>query len=94
MQTPRPDALASLPLPLIPNLRKLGADLCDARRRRRIPMALMAERANISRTTLHRIEREIPVWHSETTPECCSYWVSKGASGSRGPWPGCRGASA
>lgn len=60
MQTTNLNSLASLPLPLIPNIRKLGTDLCDARRRRRIPMALMAERAKMSRTTLHRIERGDP----------------------------------
>jgi transcriptional regulator with XRE-family HTH domain len=38
-------------------LRKLGADLRDARRRRRIPTALMAERAGISRMTLNKVER-------------------------------------
>ena len=53
-------SLATLPLPLIPCLRKLGTDIRDARRRRRIPMALMAERAMISRATLHRIERGDP----------------------------------
>ncbi len=37
--------------------RKLGADIKDARRRRRIPTALMAERAFISRGTLNRIEK-------------------------------------
>lgn len=54
------NSLATLPLPLIPCLRKLGADVSEARRRRRIPMALMAERAMISRATLHRIERGDP----------------------------------
>ena len=38
-------------------LRKLGSDLRDARRRRRIPMALMAERVGITRTTLTKAER-------------------------------------
>jgi transcriptional regulator with XRE-family HTH domain len=38
-------------------LRKLGQDIRDARRRRRIPVAIMAERASISRVTLHRIEK-------------------------------------
>ncbi len=38
-------------------LRKLGQDINDARRRRRIPMALMAERAGIARTTLAKIEK-------------------------------------
>ena len=51
---------ATLPLPLIPLLETLGNDLGEARRRRRIPTALMAERAMISRTTLHRIERGDP----------------------------------
>ena len=51
---------ATLPLPTLPIFRKLGADLRDARRRRRIPTALMAERAMLSRTTLHRIERGDP----------------------------------
>ena len=54
------NSLATLPLPLVPCLEKLGADVRDARRRRRIPMALMAERAMISRATLHRIERGDP----------------------------------
>ena len=51
------DSRATLPLPVVPCLEKLGTDIRDARRRRRIPMALMAERAMISRATLHRIER-------------------------------------
>lgn len=37
-------------------LRKLGADIHDARRRRRLPMAVVAERAFTSRTTLQRVE--------------------------------------
>jgi transcriptional regulator with XRE-family HTH domain len=37
-------------------LRKLGADLHDARRRRRLPMAVVAERAFTSRPTLQRVE--------------------------------------
>lgn len=54
------DRDATLPLPTLPLLRKLGQDLRDARRRRRIPTALMAERSMLSRTTLHRIERGDP----------------------------------
>jgi transcriptional regulator with XRE-family HTH domain len=46
-----------LPIPVKRALTKLGADIRDARRRRRIPTALMAERAGISRMTLHKIER-------------------------------------
>lgn len=50
----------SLPLPVQRALRKLGRDLRDARRRRRIPTALMAERASISRTTLNKVEKGEP----------------------------------
>ncbi|HEY3968435.1 MAG TPA: helix-turn-helix domain-containing protein [Planctomycetaceae bacterium] len=45
------------PLAVKRALRKLGGDLRDARRRRRIPMALMAERAGITRATLNKAER-------------------------------------
>lgn len=41
-------------------LRKLGADIHDARRRRRLPMAVVAERAFTSRSTLQRIEAGDP----------------------------------
>ena len=41
-------------------LRELGADIRDARRRRRIPMAVLAERALISRTTLSKVEKGDP----------------------------------
>ena len=37
-------------------LRKLGADIHDARRRRRLPMSVVAERAFTSRSTLQRVE--------------------------------------
>ncbi len=45
------------PLPVKRALKKLGQDLCDARKRRRIPMRLAAERAGISRATLNKIEK-------------------------------------
>lgn len=45
------------PIPVVRVLRKLGQDLRDARRRRRIPMWLAAERAGISRATLDKIEK-------------------------------------
>lgn len=48
------------PIPVRRALRKLGADLRDARRRRRIPTAIMAERAFISRMTLNRVEKGDP----------------------------------
>jgi DNA-binding XRE family transcriptional regulator len=38
----------------------MGVDIRDARRRRRIPTATMAERAGISRTTLHKVEQGDP----------------------------------
>ena len=41
-------------------LRKLGGDLHDARRRRQLPMAVVAERAFTSRPTLQRIEKGDP----------------------------------
>ncbi len=46
-----------LPIPVTRALRKLGQDLRDARRRRRIPAAILAERASISRMTLNKIEK-------------------------------------
>jgi hypothetical protein len=50
----------TLPLPAARALRKLGADIHDARRRRRIPTALLAARALISRTTLDKVEKGDP----------------------------------
>jgi transcriptional regulator with XRE-family HTH domain len=41
-------------------LEKLGADIRSARLRRRISMALMAERAFVSRNTVARVERGDP----------------------------------
>ena len=49
-----------LPLSVQRGLRKLGGDIRDARRRRRIPTAIMAARASISRTTLNRVEKGDP----------------------------------
>ncbi len=46
-----------LSVPIIRALKKLGQDINDARRRRRITMELIAERAGISRSTLSRIEK-------------------------------------
>ena len=50
----------TVPLPVLRHLRKLGADIRDARRRRRLRAATVADRALISRTTLHRIEKGEP----------------------------------
>lgn len=41
-------------------LRTLGADLQDARKRRQLPMAIVAERAFTTRSTLQRIEAGDP----------------------------------
>ena len=38
-------------------LRKLGQDIADARKRRRISTSLMAERMGVTRVTLGRIEK-------------------------------------
>jgi DNA-binding XRE family transcriptional regulator len=50
----------TLPIPVKRALRKLGEDIRDARRRRRMPAALAAERASISRMTLLKIEKGEP----------------------------------
>src|SRR5271156_6444712 len=49
-----------MPLPVGRALRKLGHDIRDARRRRRIPAAIAAQRATISRTTLGKIDKGDP----------------------------------
>lgn len=49
-----------LPLRVQRMLTALGADIRDARKRRRIPMHAMAERALISRSTLTKIEHGDP----------------------------------
>lgn len=50
----------TLPIPVTRALRKFGHDIRDARRRRRIPIAIAAQRASISKPTLMRIERGDP----------------------------------
>jgi len=50
-------SIAMPPIPVKRALYKLGRDIRDARRRRRIPVAIMAERASISRTTLNKVEK-------------------------------------
>lgn len=49
--------IKNTPLPVKRALKKLGHDLRNARKRRRIPMQLAAERASISRATLSKIEK-------------------------------------
>lgn len=53
-------ALPALPLVVSRGLAKLGGDLAAARKRRRLTMALLAERALISVSTLRRVERGDP----------------------------------
>jgi transcriptional regulator with XRE-family HTH domain len=53
----RSRSLAGLPLPVRRALGKLGTDLSAARRRQRISMATLAERAFITRKTLGKVER-------------------------------------
>ena len=48
------------PIPVTRALRKLGHDIRDARRRRRIPVAILAERVSISRITLNKAEKGDP----------------------------------
>lgn len=47
-------------MPVRRALRKLGGDIRDARLRRRIPVAVVAERASIGRSTLNRVEKGDP----------------------------------
>jgi len=50
----------TLPFPVRNTLRKLGRDMRDARLRRRISTAIMAERAFVTRQTLHKVEKGDP----------------------------------
>jgi hypothetical protein len=49
-----------MPIPARKALRKLGHDIRDARLRRRIPTAIMSQRALVTRTTLHKVEKGDP----------------------------------
>ena len=49
--------LPSLPLEVRRALRNVGLDIRTARLRRRLPAAIVAERADITRATLGRVER-------------------------------------
>ncbi len=55
-----PKTPAALPIPVKRALRKIGADIRDARRRRRLPMTVVADRAMITRQTLMKVERGNP----------------------------------
>lgn len=50
-------AQAALPLSVRKALKKLGSDIAIARKRRRLAMTIVAQRAFISRNTLTRVER-------------------------------------
>jgi DNA-binding XRE family transcriptional regulator len=52
--------ILELPIPVTKALRKIGQDISEARRRRRISTELMAQRAGISRGTLAKIEKGDP----------------------------------
>lgn len=52
--------MTNLPIPVISVLRKLGQDINEARRRRRITAQLMAQRAGLSRSTIGKIEKGDP----------------------------------
>ena len=56
----RSQSSKTLPLPVRRALKKLGSDLADARKRRRISTSTMAQRAMISRTTLVKVETGDP----------------------------------
>jgi transcriptional regulator with XRE-family HTH domain len=49
-----------VPIPAKRSLYKLGNDIRDARKRRRIPTQIMAERCGITRTTLLKLEKGDP----------------------------------
>lgn len=61
IKTAKPDTMMSesmgMSIPVRRALEKLGHDIRDARLRRRIATAIMAQRASISRTTLNKIEK-------------------------------------
>jgi hypothetical protein len=49
--------MLNYPLPVTRALRKLEHDIRDARRRWRLPLAIVMQRASISKPTLIKIER-------------------------------------
>lgn len=53
-------AKTALPIPVRRALKKLGSDISVARKRRRIPAQLMAERAFTTRPTLAKVENGEP----------------------------------
>src|ERR1019366_5283382 len=57
---PKAAPLTAIPVPVARALRKLGHGIRDARRRRRIPVTILADRASVSRTTLNKAEKGDP----------------------------------
>lgn len=55
-----PNQKERLPIPVRSALSKLGSDIRVARLRRRIPVAVMAQRALVGRITLSKLERGDP----------------------------------
>jgi transcriptional regulator with XRE-family HTH domain len=55
-----PRTISSSPTPVRRALRQLGSDIRTARIRRRLPMAVVAERALTTRPTLTKVERGDP----------------------------------
>ena len=55
-----PNQKERLPIPVRRALSKLGSDIRVARLRRRIPVAIMAQRALVGRITLSKLERGDP----------------------------------
>ncbi len=53
-------SLLAVPLPVRGLLKKLGGDIADARKRRRISTITMCARVRVSRPTLRRIEQGDP----------------------------------
>jgi len=60
IMTVKKGSISRASVPVTRALRKLGHDIRDARRRRRIPVAILAERASINRATLRKIEKGDP----------------------------------
>ena len=52
--------MLQIPFSIITSLKTLGENIRNARKRRRITMKLLAERAKISRVTLSKIEKGDP----------------------------------
>ncbi len=65
---------SNIPVPALKALRKLGNDIEDARRRRRITINLVAERAALSRSTVLKIEKGDPTVSIGVTHRCYLLW--------------------